>query len=760
MEPGDYTCPCCRRKSAREREEDALPEGALLMCAPCSDAGLAAPDMSIYTIPVSTSVVCLEAGTAFNGLTASERAYAFGHSQADWAGAKICLIQCSPECVPIFALLQLAFSAQPVQEIVEAAKEKAGLTQEECDQALMYAAAFYGNLGNYKSFGDTKFVPELPAEKMRQFLMAGKAEPDAMAQLWEECSERMYSLMPRQRQMGLGEANGISTYFSSNCDEEDASLAGRFLDSVGLSPYNTRLFKDPDTGAYTVRLASAKEGPGDDAVGQLCRDHEFEGKKFVVHRGDYAPLMARVVEGLKQATPHTANAEQSAMLETYIESFELGSIDAHKAASRHWIKDKGPAVESYIGFIESYRDPSGVRGEWEGFVACVNRDVSRKFQQLVDQAEALLAKMPWPKAFEKDKFLRPDFTSLDILAFGSSGVPAGINIPNYDDIRQSEGFKNVSLGNVLAASYGSKSDKPVSFLVERDQEMYKDLQGKAFEVQVGIHELLGHGSGKLFYVEDPSSFEGVTHPLTNEPVTGPYYSGNTTWDTLFGKIASTYEECRAESCGLYLCLQPEALSVFGHTVDGSEAEGVHDITYINWLHMARAGLLGLEYYTPETGGWRQAHMQARYVILRVLMEAGQGLLSLRKTDGADGQPDIELTMERCMIPTVGKEAIGNFLLRLQVFKSLGDFAGGSAMYEGYSSVPPEMIAFRDIVMARKEPRKMLVQPHMEVDGEGVFQLRAFEASPIGMIESFVARYPAEDAELYELYQKEKSHHTI
>lgn len=80
--------------------------------------------------------------------------------------------------------------------------------------------------------------------------------------------------------------------------------------------------------------------------------HAFEGAEILVTRGDYAPIMARVVGHLAAAQGVAANAAQVRMLSRYIDSFRTGSQEAHIDGSRDWVQDKGPAVESYIGFIE------------------------------------------------------------------------------------------------------------------------------------------------------------------------------------------------------------------------------------------------------------------------------------------------------------------------------------------------------------------------------------------------------------------------
>ncbi|XP_068187374.1 dipeptidyl peptidase 3 [Antennarius striatus] len=705
---------------------------------------------SQYYLPNDVTFATLDCGKAFRQLSPQEKLYAHYMSRAAWYGGLAVLLQTSPESANIFVLLQKVFRKQTPAQLEEVATAS-GLSTEEFQAFLVYASGLFANMGNYKSFGDTKFIPNLPKDKLEALLKASQAFqecPKEMEALWDSCSCLMYSLEDRQKQLGLGD-KGITAYFSGNCCMEDAELAQKFLDSKNLSAYNTRLFKSMNGGkaCYEVRLASSvqKDCAVEGECQSCCGSFSFEDKEFTVKRGDYAPLMEKVCYYLQRAKEYAANENQRKMLEEYRRSFTFGSIEAHKEGSRYWIKDKGPIVESYIGFIESYRDPFGSRGEFEGFVAVVNKAMSERFARLVDSAEVLLPELPWPQEFEKDAFLKPDFTSLDVLTFAGSGIPAGINIPNYDDIRQSEGFKNVSLGNVVAVAYPSQREK-LTFLREEDKDVFIKCKESSFEVQVGLHELLGHGSGKLFVQDDNGKLNfdqsKVVNPETGEPVSS-WYQGSETWDSKFSTIASSYEECRAECVALHLSLKKQVLSIFGH--EGQDAD---DVVYINWLGMVRAGLLGLEFYTPESKSWRQAHMQARFVILRVLLEAGEGLVGLEEVTGQDGKPDARITLDRSKIHTVGKDAIHRFLRKLQVFKSTADVEKGRALYDSYSTVSDDgahnFLRLRETVLLRKEARKMLVQVNTRINGDTV-ELVEYEGSAAGLICSFSERFQ-DDAE--------------
>merc|ERR1711972_707559 len=126
---------------------------------------------------------------------------------------------------------------------------------------------------------------------------------------------------------------------------------------------------------------------------------------------------------------YCANDTQKKMLEKYIESYHTGSIDAHKDSQREWIRDKKPVVETNQGWIETYIDPTNERAYFEAWVAIVDLEKSKKFEALVVNSEKVIPQLPWPRFMEKDNFLAPDFTTLEVICFGTNGCPLGINVP-------------------------------------------------------------------------------------------------------------------------------------------------------------------------------------------------------------------------------------------------------------------------------------------------------------------------------------------
>jgi dipeptidyl-peptidase-3 len=70
----------------------------------------------------------------------------------------------------------------------------------------VYTSGLFTNCGNYKGFGDSKFVPNLPAAKFEAVIRCSEAyrrEPTAMQSLWDRCKGAMYLLDEGVKNLGF-----------------------------------------------------------------------------------------------------------------------------------------------------------------------------------------------------------------------------------------------------------------------------------------------------------------------------------------------------------------------------------------------------------------------------------------------------------------------------------------------------------------------------------------------------------------------------
>ena len=703
---------------------------------------------SQHQLPLDSPVLYLKSEEAFSGLSDKERKFAHHLSRASWWGGFIVLCQTSPESPIIFSLITRLFRSEPIDSLRNVAINKAGFTEDEFKGFLIYYCGLVYNLGNYMGFGDRKFVPIVSKDKLQALIRSSKAyleAPSTVDSYMEKCLDLMYDLDENKKFLGLA-PKGVTMYFTPNCCDDDAEIVKEFMTTHNIEAWNTRLLKYEENGenVFDIRYSSSEKS---NCEGITRGVEEFKGHKFKVSRGDYAFFLSKIVEELEKAKEYAANDIEVEMLKKYAESFVTGSLKAHKDGSTSWVKNKSPAVENYIGFIEVYRDPTQQRAEFESFVAMVNREQSRKFDTLVKRAEKeFLPLLPWGKDFEDDVFMRPDFSSLDILTFACSGLPIGINIPNYKDVKEEHGFKNVSLTNVMSARTVVKGGP---FLSDSDHELREKHGALSLEIQVGLHELLGHGCGKFLRRKDDGTLNfdqsKLKNPFTGEPVS--FYETGENYNNKFTNIGSAYEECRAETVAMYLGLVDEILDIFNVL-----PENRADLKYVSWLDMFYAGLKGLEMYQPLQKKWGQAHSQARYVILRVGIEAGEGLVNLTEKVGEDGLPDLSLSIDRSKIETVGHQAMGKFLQKLQVYRSMGDIKSARSMFEEYSQVPEDgphpFAKWHEIIVRKRRPRMVLTMPNTKLAGDDV-QLVSYPDGPEGNVNSWVERFNSTDYESIE-----------
>ena len=102
--------------------------------------------------------------------------------------------------------------------------------------------------------------------------------------------------------------------------------------------------------------------------------------------------------------------------------------------------------------------------------------------------------------------------------------------------------------------------------------------------------------------------------------------------------------------------------------------------------------------------------------MNVLRDAGEDFLTIEETVDENENPDLLLKLDRTKLETVGRPAMEEFLRKLQVYKSIGDFESAKKMFDGYSQFDETWVKWRDIVIAKKKPRKTIVQANSFIEG--------------------------------------------
>lgn len=414
---------------------------------------------------------------------------------------------------------------------------------------------------------------------------------------------------------------------------------------------------------------------------RLVKRHGRLEEEVYRRDGKYGQHIRTVIGHLRAALPH-APATMRKALEALIRFYETGEDADRVAYDEAWVDDKDSPVDTINGFIENYLDARSVKGSWEGIVCYVNQAKSEGLQRLAAAAPWFETRMPWDPKYRRTDVTGVTARAIDVvIETGEAGpiTAIGINLPNDQRIRETRGSKSVSLANINEAY--DKSQPPSyrrEFAWSEEEVARAEKWGAlAGEVVTGIHEVLGHGSGR------------VAEHLDGQP------------QLALKEQYSALEETRADLVALYFI--PDAKTA---EVGMLPAEYQADIVEAEYEAYARNALVQLRRVRQGTS-IEEDHMRNRQAIVHWLIEHTNAI-DVRRRDGKTYYVMVDATAFR--------EGAGRLLGEIQRIKSEGDYDAARAFFERYGvRFDP---ALRDEIVARVDRLNLpsytgFVQPRLD-----------------------------------------------
>ena len=376
--------------------------------------------------------------------------------------------------------------------------------------------------------------------------------------------------------------------------------------------------------------------------------------------GLYATFLKEAVECLQKARAYAEHAQAEA-IDHLIRFYQTGDYADWVAFGTAWVQNDA-TVDFDNGFIEVYRDARGAKGSSQSFVTITDKPVTTAMKKLAENAGYFEQKAPWDARYKLQSFKLPVVKAVEtLIETGDFSVTTiGDNLPNENEIHEKYGSKNfLFTGSNRALDEATGKTSIAEFtadhaVVERNVKYGTEAEN----LLTALHEVIGHGSGKL-----SERVSGGAQPFLKE-----YFS--------------TLEEGRADLMALWNIWDPK-LKELGLI---SNQEEVAKAMYDTAASVALTQLRRI----PHGDSIEEDHERDRQLIAHYIQDKVPGSIEQLTRDGK--------TYVRVADYQKMRQGVGMLLAELMRIKAEGDYDAIKALVDKYGvHFDP---ALRDQVLAR------------------------------------------------------------
>lgn len=511
---------------------------------------------------------------------------------------------------------------------------------EDWDRFMTYAKRFWFSNGIHHHYSSEKFSPEVSRDYFRSLMDQSRTEEFPLQE--NEDYNRF-----RDRIIDIIYNPAIAPVRTSHQAGKDliSNSAVNFYEGVNQAEVEDfyEALKKNDKTADTARPLSYGLNS------KLVKDEKGKIVEFPYKVGGlYSPAIERIIYWLEKASEVAENPIQKEHIDKLIDYYRTGDLKTWDEYNIIWVKDVDSHVDYVNGFIEVYNDPLGRKATWEALVNFKDEKNSERTEIIARNAQWFEDHSPVAPQFKKKEVKGVVAKVINAVQLGGDCYPAtaiGINLPNANWIRKEYGSKSVTIHNIMYAYAQARlqSGYTHEFYASDYEINLQDKYGFITEnLQVDLHECLGHGSGQMLPGVDDGSLKN-------------YHS--------------TIEETRADLFSLYFIADPKMVEL--GLLPNEEAY------YACYYKYIMNGLM-LQLNRIELGNTiTQSHMRNRAIIANWCYQAGLENNVIEKVKRDEKTYFVIHDYEKL------RELIGRLLTEVQRIKSTGDYAAARKLVETY-----------------------------------------------------------------------------